>query len=120
VSWIGESVADRQLGRFKTRPGSRGLACREGLWRYSRHPNYFFEWLVWIAYSLLAWPAPHGYLALPIPLLMLFFLLRVTGIPYTEAQALRSRGEAYARYQREVSAFIPWFPRRQASMKDPA
>ena len=111
VAWVGESLADRQLKRFKARPQARGLACREGLWRWSRHPNYFFEWLAWVAFLLLALPAPSGWAALPIPLLMLYFLLRVTGIPATEAQALRSRPEDYPRYQRETSAFVPWFPR---------
>ncbi len=111
VAWLGEGLADRQLRRFKARADQRGKTCREGLWRYSRHPNYFFEWLVWVAYLLVALPAPLGWTALWAPLLMLYFLLRVTGIPYTEAQSLRSRPEDYARYQRETSAFIPWFPK---------
>lgn len=111
VAWLGESLADRQLRRFKALPESRGRTCRAGLWRYSRHPNYFFEWLVWVAYLLLALSAPWGWTALWVPVLMLYFLLRVTGIPYTEAQSLRSRPEDYARYQRETSAFVPWFPK---------
>jgi steroid 5-alpha reductase family enzyme len=112
IAWIGESLADQQLRRFKAKPQSRGLTCRIGLWRYSRHPNYFFEWLVWVAYLLLALSAPWGWLAVFCPALMLYFLLQVTGIPYTEAQSLRSRPEDYARYQRETSAFIPWFPKK--------
>lgn len=111
VAWVGESVADHQLRAFKANPGSRSLTCREGLWRYSRHPNYFFEWLVWVAFLLLALPAPFGWTAILCPGLMLYFLLRVTGIPYTEAQSLRSRPEDYARYQRETSPFFPWFPK---------
>ena len=113
-AWFGESVADGQLRRFKARPESQGRTCREGLWRFSRHPNYFFEWLVWVAYLLLAFSAPWGWTAVLCPALMLYFLLRVTGIPYTEAQSLRSRPEDYARYQRETSSFIPWFPKAQA------
>jgi len=112
AAWVGESVADGQLRRFKARAESAGLTCREGLWRFSRHPNYFFEWLVWVAYLLLALTAPWGWTAILGPALMLYFLLRVTGIPYTEAQSLRSRPEDYARYQRETSPFIPWFPRK--------
>ena len=111
VAWIGEALADHQLRAFKKRPDSLGLTCREGLWRYSRHPNYFFEWLVWVAFLLLALPAPLGWTAILCPGLMLYFLLRVTGIPYTEAQSLRSRPEDYARYQRETSPFFPWFPK---------
>ena len=113
-AWCGEALADRQLRRFKARPEARGRTCREGLWRFSRHPNYFFEWLVWGAYLLLALSAPWGWTAVLCPALMLYFLLRVTGIPYTEAQCLRSRPEDYARYQRETSPFIPWFPKAGA------
>lgn len=111
VALLGESLADAQLRRFKGRPTSKGRTCREGLWRYSRHPNYFFESLLWVSFALLALPVPWGILAWTAPALILYFLLRVTGIPYTEAQSLRSRPEDYARYQRETSAFIPWFPK---------
>ena len=108
---IGESLADLQLAAFKASPSSRGRACRKGLWRYSRHPNYFFEWLVWVAYALFAMASPWGALALICPALMLYLLLRVTGIPATEAQALRSKGDDYRRYQATTSVFVPWFPR---------
>lgn len=107
----GEALADDQLRRFKADPVNRGKVCRAGLWSFSRHPNYFFEWLIWVAFALLAWASPWGWTAVLCPALMLHFLLKVTGIPATEAQSLRSRGEAYARYQREVSAFVPWFPK---------
>ena len=110
-SLVGEAVADRQLARFRARPGSRGKTCREGLWRYSRHPNYFFEWTHWFAYVLLAVGSPLAWLAWLGPVLMLVTLYRFTGIPYTEAQALRSRGDDYRDYQRRTSAFIPWFPK---------
>lgn len=114
LAWFGEALADHQLRRFKSGRGNQGRTCREGMWRLSRHPNYFFEWLVWVAYFLMALSAPWGWTAVACPLLMLYFLLRVTGIPYTEAQSLRSRPEDYARYQRETSAFIPWFPKAGA------
>ena len=87
--------------------------CAVGLWRYSRHPNYFFEWLIWVAYAVFAFGSPPlGYAAVLMPALMLYFLLRVTGIPATERQSLRSKGEAYRAYQRRTSAFVPWLPRR--------
>ena len=111
IALCGESIADRQLASWKADPANRGRTCRSGLWRYSRHPNYFFEWLVWVAFAVFAWPSPWGALAIACPLLMLFFLFRVTGIPMTEEQALRSRGEDYREYQRTTSAFVPWLPR---------
>lgn len=114
VSLGGESIADRQLAAWRADPANRGKTCRIGLWRYSRHPNYFFEWTHWFAYVALAIGAPHWWLALLGPAAMLFSLLWLTGIRFVEAQALRSRGEDYRRYQRETSAFIPWFPKKAA------
>ena len=111
VALVGETVADRQLERFKARPDSRGRAYRDGLWRYSRHPNYFFEWLVWVAYALYAVASPWGWFALVSPAVMLYLLFRVTGIPATEAQAIRTKGDDYRRYQATTSVFIPWSPR---------
>jgi steroid 5-alpha reductase family enzyme len=109
VAVIGESIADAQLAVFKRDPANRGHVCQRGLWNYSRHPNYFFEWFVWVAWAVYAMASPSGWLALICPSLMLFFLFRVTGIPATEAQALRSRGQEYARYQQTTSSFVPWF-----------
>jgi steroid 5-alpha reductase family enzyme len=108
----GEALADRQLAGFRADPANRGRTCRVGLWRASRHPNYFFEWLHWWAYVLVAVGSPWWALTLVGPALMLFFLFKVTGIPATEAQALTSRGDDYRDYQRTTSAFVPWFPRR--------
>ena len=111
VAVAGEAIADRQLAAFKANPRSRGRTCQAGIWRYSRHPNYFFEWLVWVAYFVFALPSPWGWATIGCPLLMLYFLCRVTGIPMTEEQALRSRGDEYREYQRTTSAFVPWFPK---------
>ena len=109
------ALADRQLARFKSRPENRGKTCREGLWRYSRHPNYFFEWLHWWTYAAMAVGSAWWWSPVAAPLVMLFFLLKVTGIPPTEAQALASRGEDYRAYQRTTSAFVPWFPKKENS-----
>jgi steroid 5-alpha reductase family enzyme len=102
-------IADRQLARFRSDPANQGTVCRTGLWRYSRHPNYFFEWVHWWAYVLIGHAAPLTWLG---PAAMLLFLFRITGIPYTEQQALRSRGAAYREYQRTTSMFVPWRPGR--------
>jgi len=115
TGFAGEAVADRQLARFRARPESRGRVCDEGLWRYSRHPNYFFEWIQWFAYVCFAAGGDGRWLAWLGPAVMLWFLLRVTGVPLLEARLLESRGEAYRRYQRVTSAFVPWPPRRTAA-----
>jgi steroid 5-alpha reductase family enzyme len=107
-----ESVADRQLAGFRHDPANRGKVCDIGLWRFSRHPNYFFEWLHWFAYVALAIGAPLWWLALLGPVLMGLSLGFVTGIPFVEAQSLRSRGDAYREYQRRTSVFVPWLPGR--------
>lgn len=112
------ALADRQLWQFKQRPENRGRVCREGLWRYSRHPNYFFEWLHWWTYAVMSAGSVYWWIPVAAPLVMLFFLLRVTGIPPTEAQALASRGDEYRRYQRTTSAFVPWFPRKDPGGSD--
>ncbi len=107
----GESLADRQLSKFRADPANRGRTCRSGLWRYSRHPNYFFEWLHWFAYVLLAIGSPLWWLAWCGPLVMYVFLRYLSGVPFTEQQALRSRGEDYREYQRTTPMFFPWFPK---------
>ena len=112
VAVLGEGIADYQLAAFKRDPAQRAGVCAAGLWRYSRHPNYFFEWLIWVSFALFALGSPHGWPALIGPIGILYLLLRVTGIPLTEEQSLRSRGDAYRHYQQTTSAFVPWFPRK--------
>lgn len=114
VAICGEALADTQLASFKRDPANRGQVCAAGLWRYSRHPNYFFEWLVWVAYFVFALASPWGALAIVGPASILYLLLRVTGIPLAEEQSLRSKGDAYRRYQQTTNAFVPWRPRRSA------
>ncbi len=112
----GEALADRQLKAFKANPANKGKVCNAGFWKYSRHPNYFCEWLIWCAYALVAAAAPWGWLGWISPAIILFLLLRVSGIPPTEKQALKSRGEAYRRYQAATSVFFPWFPKTNATI----
>ncbi|MDF1836309.1 MAG: DUF1295 domain-containing protein [Planctomycetota bacterium] len=107
VSMVGEAVADRQLKAWRRSPNGRGRTCRSGLWRYSRHPNYFFEWLHWSVYPVLGIELPGGVWLWFAPLLMLFLICKVTGIPPTEEQSLRSRGDDYRDYQRTTNAFFP-------------
>ncbi len=111
VALGGEALADRQLGRFRADPANRGKVCRDGLWRYSRHPNYFFEWLHWFAYVAFAWGGPQFWLSLLGPVGMYLFLTKLTGVPHAERSSLASRGQAYRDYQRTTNAFFPWKPR---------
>lgn len=121
--WIiavgGESLADWQLAQFRARQETRGQTCRDGLWNYTRHPNYFFEWIHWFSYIFLGWYSPHWYLVALGPVIMFVFLFKITGIPYTEKQALKSRGESYRLYQKTTSMFFPWFPGKSETEKSP-
>jgi steroid 5-alpha reductase family enzyme len=112
LSIVGEAIADLQLSRFRTNAKNKGKTCRDGLWRYSRHPNYFFEWLHWFAYVCLAIGSPIWWLAWAGPLVMFVFLRWVSGIPYTEENALRTRGDDYREYQRVTPMLFPWFPKK--------
>ncbi len=113
---VGEAVADGQMERFRRDPTTRGRVCDRGLWALSRHPNYFFEWLGWIAYPIFAIDAswPWGWLTLAAPAMMYWLLVYVSGIPPLEAAMLRSRGSAYRAYQARTSAFFPRPQRRAA------
>jgi steroid 5-alpha reductase family enzyme len=108
---VGEGVADRQLRAFKADPRNRGAICDVGLWRLSRHPNYFFEWLGWVAYPVMAIDFaglnPYGWLALAAPACMYWVLVHVSGVPPLEQHMLRTRGEAFRAYQRRTRAFFP-------------
>ena len=112
---IGETVADAQLRRFKSLEMNRGRVCDLGLWRWSRHPNYFFEWICWLAYPLLAIAEgnPLGYFALSAPLCIYWLLVHVSGIPPLEAHMMRTRSGAFTAYRRRTSAFFPRPPGKE-------
>ncbi len=109
---IGEGTADWQLQYFKKQPQNKGKVCQYGLWNYSRHPNYFFQLSIWISVLIFSLPSPYGWLAVICPLSIGYLIFKVTGIPMTEEQAVRSKGEAYKEYQRTTSAFMPWFKKK--------
>ncbi len=110
---IGETVADRQMSAFKTTDPDPKSVCRKGLWNYSRHPNYFFESVIWTGIFLFAAGSPWGWTTIYAPSIITFLLLKVTGIPPTEASALKRKGEAYREYQRTTSPFIPLPPKER-------
>jgi len=117
VGIAGEALADAQLTAFRKRSANKGRVCDAGLWRCSRHPNYFFEWLGWFAYPVIALSPDYAYYpwawaSLLAPAFMYWILVHVTGIPPLEAQMLRSRGERYRAYQSRTSAFFPLPPHK--------
>jgi steroid 5-alpha reductase family enzyme len=113
----GEALADAQLKAFRGDPANKGRVCDAGLWRWSRHPNYFFEWFCWLAYPVMALSVlyPWGLATLLAPAFMYWILVHVTGIPPLEAQMLRSRGERYREYQSRTSAFFPLPPQKEVT-----
>ena len=116
VGIAGEALADAQLKKFRGDPASKGRVCDVGLWRWSRHPNYFFQWFGWLAYPVIALSVadplfyPWGWASLLAPVFMYWILVHVTGIPPLEQQMLRSRGERYREYQSRTSMFFPLPP----------
>lgn len=113
IGILGEALADAQAQSFKRRRRSTEKILDVGLWRYSRHPNYFFEIFTWIGFAFAAGGLPFGWTSLACPILIGYFLLRVTGIPLTEKHSLETHGDLYRDYQRRTSALIPW-PRKVA------
>ena len=121
LAFAGEAIADQQMKSFRRAPANRGRICDQGLWAWSRHPNYFFEWLSWLAYPIMAVEAgsPAGWLALSGPLVMYWLLVHVSGVPPLEAHLSRSRPAEFAAYAENVSAFWPRPPRRSRSFAKP-
>jgi len=118
VGLTGEGLADAQLARFKADPANAGKIADRGLWGWSRHPNYFFEWLIWTAYVPLAvGPGyPQGWWSLAAPALMFVLLNYVTGVPPLERSMRRTRGAAFDAYRARTSRFVPLPPRFRVSL----
>lgn len=110
VGWMLEAVADAQLSAFRQRPANRGRVMDGGLWRYSRHPNYFGEAVLWWGLGLIGAAVPGGWVGLIGPALMTFLLLRVSGVVMLERTLISSK-PGYAEYVARTSAFVPWPPR---------
>lgn len=111
LSLAGNNIADRQLVAWKANPANKGKTCRSGLWAWSRHPNYFFEWLIWCAYPFMAIDTDAFAWAAGVAVFMFVMVRYVSGVPFTEQQAVRSRGDDYRRYQETVSPFFPLPPK---------
>jgi steroid 5-alpha reductase family enzyme len=120
VAVLGERTADNQLAQFKRDANSQGQVCDTGLWRWSRHPNYFFEWLHWFAYLAFAAQSDYWWVGLMGLGVVYVFVVYITGIPYTEQQSLRSKGAAYEDYQACTSRFFLWPPKAHVEVKGPS
>jgi steroid 5-alpha reductase family enzyme len=108
----GEGLADAQMSAFKRKNSDSKAVCQEGLWRYSRHPNYFFEAVIWVGFYTYACGSEMGWTTVYAPAVIVYLLLKVTGIPPTEAAAILRKGDAYRRYQATTSAFVPLPPKK--------
>jgi steroid 5-alpha reductase family enzyme len=107
----GEAWSDAMLARFRATRGPGRSVCMEGPWAWSRHPNYFFQWLNWAGFAVVAidfsgaWP--QGWLAMLAPAFMYWLLAHVSGVPPLEKHMLASRGDAFRAYQARVNVFFP-------------
>ncbi|MDX5931708.1 DUF1295 domain-containing protein [Acidiphilium acidophilum] len=115
ISLGGEALADRQMHAFRADKSNKGKVCEAGLWGWSRHPNYFFEFLIWLSYPLIALAGLWwvGFVALIGPVFMYVLLDKISGVPPLEREMVESRGAAYRDYQARVSPMIPLPPRRR-------
>jgi steroid 5-alpha reductase family enzyme len=109
ISIIGEGLSDWQLKKFKSDPANKGKVCQYGLWNYSRHPNYFFQLMIWVSVFIMSLSSPWGWISIVCPLTIGYLIFKVTGIPMTEEQSIRTKGDGYREYQRTTSVFVPWF-----------
>lgn len=110
IGFTFEVIGDRQLAQFLKNPANRGLILQTGLWRYTRHPNYFGESLMWWGIFVIALSVPYGFATIISPLLITYLLVYVSGVPLAEKQL--ESNKAFADYKKKTSAFIPWFPLR--------
>lgn len=114
ASIVGEHLSDAQMKRFRGDPANKGQVMDRGLWAWSRHPNYFFQWLGWLAYPAIAVHpgSPVSWLSLAAPVVMYGLLRHVSGVPPLEAAMLKTRGDLFRSYQARVSAFFPRPPKK--------
>jgi len=107
-----ESAGDWQLARFKSDPANQGRVMKRGLWAYTRHPNYFGEFLVWWGIFLVTLSTPGSWWTIISPIIVTAVLLKMTGIPLTE-KALIEKRPGYNDYIKNTSAFVPWRPAKE-------
>ena len=111
AGFIIESSADRQLSRFLANPANKGKVMKQGLWRYSRHPNYFGESSMWWGIFIISLSVPWGWATVISPIVITYTLLRITGVTLMEETIFGNNPE-YKEYVNKTSSFIPWFPEK--------
>ena len=111
IGFAFEAFGDQQLARFKADPGNKGKVMDQGLWAYSRHPNYFGESLMWWGIFLIALSTPAGWWTVISPVVITTVLLKMTGVTLMEKVIVNTR-PGYSDYIARTNAFIPWFPRK--------
>lgn len=114
IGFIFEAVGDWQLARFKADPANKGRVMDRGLWAYTRHPNYFGEFLIWWGFFLITLSTPYSWWTIISPLIITAVLLKMTGIPLTENTIVKTR-PGYTNYIKRTNAFVPWFPKKEVS-----
>jgi steroid 5-alpha reductase family enzyme len=112
IGFIFETIGDWQLARFKSKPENKGKVMDQGLWAFTRHPNYFGEFLVWWGLFIVTFSTPGSWWTICSPLIVTVVLLKMTGIPLTEKSIVDTR-PGYARYVARTNAFFPWFPKKE-------
>ena len=115
ISLCGETLADGQLAVFRRSPENRGKVCNVGLWHYSRHPNYFFEWMIWVGFGVFALGSTYGWIGLIAPASIYYLLRYKTGVPMAEESSLKSKGDSFRAYQDATNEFFPGPSRSSAS-----
>lgn len=110
VGFYFEAVGDAQMMRFKAEPNNKGKVMNQGLWKYTRHPNYFGEALLWWGFGVFSFTTELWWLSLIGPAVITFFLLKVSGVAMLERKY--DGNPKYAEYKRTTNAFLPWFPKR--------
>jgi len=120
LSLCGESLADGQLAAFRRHEENKGKVCNIGLWRYSRHPNYFFEWMIWVGFGVFALGSAYGGIGLIAPAAIYYLLRYRTGVPMAEESSLKSKGDAFREYQATTNVFFPGPTRNPSNSAPPS
>ncbi|TGL61883.1 DUF1295 domain-containing protein [Leptospira ognonensis] len=114
IGIVGETISDKQLHTFIQNKSNKGKVCDVGFWKYTRHPNYFFEWVIWLGIGIIPLRDTFSIISLFSPFFMFVLLRFISGVPFAEKYSLQSKGELFKKYQQTTNAFFPWFPKKNS------